>query len=97
MEIQVIEAEELNTLPELKRNEIGAVSNNIMSSISVWKNKLSEVIIADATDTESMKLADKIRLDVKKERCSQEKVIDDMRDDVNMRMVEQKTDMLAVL
>lgn len=92
MEIQVIEAEELNTLPELKRNEIGAVSNNIMASISVWKTKLSEVTISDPTDSESMKLAEKIRLDVKKERCSQEKVIDDLRDDVKIRMIEQKTE-----
>jgi hypothetical protein len=92
MEIQVIEAEELNTLPELKRNEIGAVSNNIMASISVWKTKLSEVTISDPTDSESMKVAEKIRLDVKKERCSQEKVIDDLRDDVKIRMIEQKTE-----
>lgn len=90
--IQVFEAEELNTLPELKRNEIGAVSNNIMASISVWKTKLSEVTISDPTDSESMKVAEKIRLDVKKERCSQEKVIDDLRDDVKMRMIEQKTE-----
>ncbi len=90
--IQVFEAEELNTLPEVKRNEIGAVSNNIMASISVWKTKLSEVTIADATDSESMKLAEKIRLDVKKERCSQEKVIDDLRDGVKIRMIEQKTE-----
>lgn len=90
--IQVFEAEELNTLPEVKRNEIGAVSNNIMASISVWKTKLSEVTIADATDSESMKLAEKIRLDVKKERCSQEKVIDDLRDGVKIKMIEQKTE-----
>lgn len=79
-------------IPPNKRNEIQTVLNNVFSGVSKMKTQLDAVVVEDEEDKINMKLANTIRLGVKKARLEAEKVFDAKRDEIKQLTLIFKTE-----
>ena len=65
-----------------KRNEVQAVLNHVFNGVSKMRDQLETVVVEDENDQTNMKLANTIRLGVKRVRLDAEKTFDAKRAEV---------------
>ena len=80
-----------------KRNEVQSVLNHVFDGVSKMRIKLETIIVTDENDNVNMKLANTIRLGVRKVRLDSEKVFDAKRAEVQTQMLNFKTEDLLWL
>lgn len=74
-----------------KKQEVRSVLNSVFNEVSKMKNQLNAIVVADENDETAMKLANTIRLSVRRQRLDAEKVFDAKRKEVQDLMSEYKT------
>ena len=75
-----------------KRNEVQAVLNHVFNGVSSMREQLDAVAVKDENDTASMKVANTIRLNVRRVRLDAEKTFDAKRAEVQAQMISFKTE-----
>lgn len=75
-----------------KRNEVQAVLNHVFNGVAKMREQLDGVIVSDANDKLNMKLANTIRLGVRRIRLEAEKTFDAKRSEVQQQMLGFKTE-----
>lgn len=75
-----------------KRNEVQTVLNQVFDGVTKMREQLDVVSVVDENDSVNMKLANTIRLGVKKVRLDAEKVFDAKREEVQTKMLGFKTE-----
>jgi len=75
-----------------KRNEVQTVLNHVFDGVSKMREQLDKVIVSDATDKVNMKLAETIRLGVRRVRLDAEDVFDAKREELRIKMLSDKTE-----
>lgn len=75
-----------------KRNDVQIVLNNVFNGVSIMRNQLDTIVVADVNDKTNMKLANTIRLGVRQIRLDAEKVFDAKRAEVQQEMLSYKTE-----
>lgn len=75
-----------------KRNEVQSVLNKVFNGVSKMREQLDGVVVTDENDNVNMKLANTIRLGVKKVRLDAEKEFDAKRAEVQAAMLSFKTE-----
>lgn len=75
-----------------KRNEVQSVLNHVFNGVSSMREQLDSVAVKDENDTASMKVANTIRLNVRRVRLDAEKTFDAKRAEVQAQMISFKTE-----
>ena len=75
-----------------KRNEVQSVLNHVFNGVSSMRDQLDAVAVKDENDTASMKVANTIRLNVRRVRLDAEKTFDAKRAEVQAKMISFKTE-----
>ena len=75
-----------------KRNDVQSVLNHIFNGVSAMREQLDTVAVKDENDTASMKVANTIRLNVRRVRLDAEKTFDAKRAEVQAQMISFKTE-----
>lgn len=75
-----------------KKNEVQNVLNQVFNGVSKMREQLESVEVSDETDKVNMKLANTIRLGVRKVRLDAEKIFDTKRSEVQAKMLSHKTE-----
>ena len=75
-----------------KRNEVQSVLNHVFNGVSSMRDQLDAVAVKDENDTASMKVANTIRLNVRRVRLDAEKTFDAKRAEVQAQMISFKTE-----
>ena len=75
-----------------KRNEVQSVLNHVFNGVSSMREQLDAVAVKDENDTASMKVANTIRLNVRRVRLDAEKTFDAKRAEVQAQMISFKTE-----
>lgn len=75
-----------------KQSEVQKTLNDVFTNVAQMRQKLDLVVVSDHNDQTSMKLANTIRLGVKKVRLDAEKFFDKKREEVQAQMVAFKTE-----
>ena len=75
-----------------KRNEVQSVLNHVFNGVSAMREQLDTVAVKDENDTASMKVANTIRLNVRRVRLDAEKTFDAKRAEVQAQMISFKTE-----
>lgn len=75
-----------------KRSEVQNVLNHVFNGVQKMREQLEMVEVKDENDTVNMKLANTIRLGVRRERLDAEKVFDAKRAEVQKQMLSYKTE-----
>ena len=75
-----------------KRNEVQSVLNHVFNGVSAMREQLNSVTVKDENDTASMKVANTIRLNVRRVRLDAEKTFDAKRAEVQAQMISFKTE-----
>lgn len=75
-----------------KRSEVQNVLNHVFNGVQKMREQLEMVEVKDENDTVNMKLANTIRLGVRRERLNAEKVFDAKRAEVQKQMISYKTE-----
>lgn len=75
-----------------KRNEVQSVLNHVFNGVAKMREQLDGVNVTDVDDKVNMKLANTIRLGVRKVRLDAEKTFDSKRSEVQQKMLGYKTE-----
>ena len=75
-----------------KRNEVQNVLNHVFNGVSSMREQLDAVAVKDENDTASMKVANTIRLNVRRVRLDAEGVFDAKRAEVQAQMISFKAE-----
>ena len=75
-----------------KRNEVQTVLNHVFNGVSKMREQLDSINVSDENDHVNMKLANTIRLGVKRVRLDAEKTFDSKRAEVQKQMLSYKTE-----
>jgi hypothetical protein len=86
--------EELNELalkvPESKQNEVKKILNDIFVGTADWERQVDLIEVKDINDNMSIQLANVARKNAKTARLSAEKIFDEKRSEVQLRMMDDK-------
>lgn len=75
-----------------KRNEVQSILNYVFNGVSKIREQLETVVVQDENDKTNMKLANTIRLGVRRVRLDAEKTFDAKRSEVQAQMLSFKTE-----
>ena len=95
VEVMVLPSEVMDIAKNVsvdKRTEVQTVLNQVFSGVEKMREKLNSVVVSDANDIMSMKIANTIRLEVRRVRLNAEDVFDLKRSEVQLKMLDYKTE-----
>jgi len=75
-----------------KKNEVQSVLNHVFKGVAKMREQLELVTVKDPADKVSMKMANTIRLGVRQDRLTAEKIFDAKREEVQQQMLSYKTE-----